>query len=308
MSSRVGYTDLAPWIAVAISIAVLIPSTLWLATKWNYDSIYKEYATGQARAEAEQEFDNRCAILATREEILNCAKDAIKSARETQRSEEDVSAQKQMASWALALLVVSGVLGVLTLIVTVVGVIFVRNTLEATRLGTKAAVDAAEAAIHNNTIIQAEQRPWVTLERQIQCEFSASGNKGMCKWKYGILNRGKLPAQRVRVNQKLVRGGLSHPLEDAFRAFVDEARANALKRSGMVVFASDSASHDTTSMTGGVFEQPGNEYALFVCVTYQHAGGVGIDANLLGINASQAPNALPPQYELLSFSGERVVE
>ncbi|MER9407356.1 hypothetical protein NKI36_25315 [Mesorhizobium caraganae] len=308
MLKRVWDGTVSLWVTIAICSFLLFVTALGFMSARAYDRATQDYQTSRAYDETRRQFEQRCAGLEGKE-IFDCLKEQIETAREPSRSEEDVRAQKEMARWALALLVVSGVLGVLTLIVTIVGVIFVRNTLEATRLGTKAAVDAAEAAIHNNTIIQAEQRPWVTLERQIPCEFRASGDTGMCKWKYGLLNRGKLPAQRVHVTQKLVRGGgFGNPLEKAFRAFVDEARSNALNRSGMVVFAGDALSHDTTSMTGGLFEQPGNEYALFVCVTYQHAGGVGIDANLLGISASQKPNALPPQYELLSFGRERVVE
>ncbi|MER9304161.1 hypothetical protein NKJ06_31565 [Mesorhizobium sp. M0293] len=307
MLKRVWDGTVSLWATIAICSFLLFVTALGFMSTRAYDRATQDYQTGRAYDETRRQFEQRCAGLEGKE-IFDCLKEQIETAREPSRSEEDVGAQKEMARWALALLVVSGVLGVLTLIVTIVGVIFVRNTLEATRLGTSAAVDAAEAAIENNRIIQAEQRPWVTLEREIPCQFSASGNTGMCNWKYGILNRGKLPAQRVRINQKLVRGGITHPLEDAFRAFVDEARRNALNRGGTVVFPNNDAKPDTDCMCAGFFEAPGNEYALFVCVTYQHAGGVGLDANLLGINASQNPKALPHQHDLLSFGGERIVE
>lgn len=127
------YNNAAPWVVVALAIVILVPTSVWLGYQLHNEDAYKEYAAAKAHSEAKNEFERRCAVLSIPEEITRCYSDVVQSAREPQRSEEDLQAQKQMANWALALLVVSSVLGLLSLIAAVVGVVLIRDTLVETR-------------------------------------------------------------------------------------------------------------------------------------------------------------------------------
>jgi hypothetical protein len=181
------------WTLAVITCAFGVAAAYWLGNAKGNQTAYKEYATYQAKAEAEHEFYSRCSILATRKEVIDCAVDAAKSARETQRSEEDVDAQKQMAAWALAMLVISSILGFLTLIAAFVSVVFVRNTLLETR-----------------RIGRAETRAYLSIKGN---GYSTVG--GYITLNFIIKNSGSSPAKNVKATCIL-------------RAFVESKTTNGI--------------------------------------------------------------------------------
>jgi hypothetical protein len=209
-------------------------------------------------------------------------------------------AEDSLAQWMMACL------SIVATGFSIYAVFLVRDTLDANRRAAKAAIDAAQAAIENNKMVQAEQRPWVTLEREIPCEFRASPHQGICRWKYRLFNRGRLPAQGVHVFQKLVRGD-QFTIDRDYEIFVADARKKARERNGTVVFPSEKPGSPVDSLCGNQFSRDGNEYALLVCVTYQHVAGTGIDAYLLGIDAKNDAKSAP-SHDLISFGMNRIVE
>lgn len=117
-----------------------------MVIKSEYNSAYRQAATEKAYREAKQDFYSDCvAERLTGEELTECLDNKIKSAREPQRAEDDLRAQMAMADWALGVLVVSGFLGVVSLIVAGLGVMYVKRTLDATVRAVRAAEDTAIA-------------------------------------------------------------------------------------------------------------------------------------------------------------------
>ena len=131
MSDGNGSKDLGPWIVAGaiLSIAVLC---FWIAfsiSQIGY-SVSQEQATSRAYSEAKKEFEDKCTIKTTIEEVISCFNDAIESGREPGRSEEDVNAQKQMADAAWAMLQATLFIGLLGIGLTFLGIRYIRKTPE----------------------------------------------------------------------------------------------------------------------------------------------------------------------------------
>jgi len=102
-----------------------------------FAGIWAGYISGQGNAESEYHTErysadttqaiNDCFLKtnAASRDAQECVTEAIQSGRDSQRSEQDLNAQRQMAAWAKALLVVTiiqlpiGVVGLLALIITI---------------------------------------------------------------------------------------------------------------------------------------------------------------------------------------------
>lgn len=68
-SFRDWYNSAAIWITVAVGIVIIIPSSVWLGYRLNYNSVYEEYATNQAYTEAKTEFERRCSVLTAHKKL-----------------------------------------------------------------------------------------------------------------------------------------------------------------------------------------------------------------------------------------------
>lgn len=179
-------------------LAMLLPAVWWLAGEYQYNRVYKNIATSQAQEKAEKEFDRECLTLTEPNKILTCYREKIKSARETQRSEEDLQSQKDMASWALGMLIVSGLLGFFSLGVAIYVAVIVRDTLNTSKEATEATIKASkateEAANETRNIGRKQVRAYLSGRGG---EFSLGKEEIICR--FVIRNTGQSPAHNVKI-------------------------------------------------------------------------------------------------------------
>lgn len=105
--------------------------------------------------------DARRACVGRKDDALfDCIYERVAASQEQARGEQDLSAQQRAAASALA----SAVVALLTLVVSVFGVWFVKQTLEATLEAVKESGDATKAMIRQNELTEAAQRPYIVVE------------------------------------------------------------------------------------------------------------------------------------------------
>ena len=133
MSGSDGGKDYGRWIITG-SILLLAALLVWIALSISEIGyrVAKDQATSAAYRDAKQEFQNKCTVKPTLEEVVACFGNAIDAAREPGRSEEDVDAQKQMADAAWAMFEATLFIGFLSIGLTVLGIIYIRQTLAET--------------------------------------------------------------------------------------------------------------------------------------------------------------------------------
>lgn len=126
---------------VGISIAALTIFLIIVRATYSglYERVYHEYATSKHEATRKDEYEKRCSGITAIEELRRCFDDHIKSGWETQRSQEDLYAQKQMAEWTFWTLLVTGFVGVPSVVATIWGVWLVVLNLREARKVTYAA-------------------------------------------------------------------------------------------------------------------------------------------------------------------------
>lgn len=134
--------------------------------------------------------------------LFDCVYERVEASQEQARGEQDLSAQQKSASAALA----SAVIALLTLVVTIIGVGYVRLTLkasleavaEATK-GTGAALAAAEAGMRANQIAEkvgeAQIRPYLLVETSdIKLAITRTGYSSNVAVQVPATNYGNTPA------------------------------------------------------------------------------------------------------------------
>lgn len=124
-----------------------------------YYSGKADYAADQYPSETKRNIDN-CFDLPSRPEISQCVTEAINTSRENQRSEQDLSAQRDMSEsawWSLSL-------GVLQFFATIITLGFVKLTLDATLKAVEDTGNATKAMVRQNELTEAAQRPYVIIE------------------------------------------------------------------------------------------------------------------------------------------------
>lgn len=127
--------------------------------------------------------------------IQKCVEEQVRAQHESQRSEYDLSAQQAMADWALGVLVVSFV----TLIATVAGVIYVRNTLLETRkIGNKQL--RAYVSVISLEIVHTsgDWMPNIRIKFKNFGQTPAYGLKNVCDYEFHRLGQPGQPRFSVR--------------------------------------------------------------------------------------------------------------
>lgn len=89
-----------------------------------------------------------------------CVAGAIQASHEAQRSEADLSAQRQMSDWAFWALIV----GILMAFITTIGTYLIFRQVELTRKAVEDTGNATDAMLDANEIARAAQRPWVAID------------------------------------------------------------------------------------------------------------------------------------------------
>lgn len=88
---------------------------------------------------------------------------------------------------------------------TIAATIVLVFTLRSANKTNKAAIKASEAALEANRIMRNEQRPWLVLNRDLNCEFRDIGDRCTITWNYEFENRGKNPAYDGALNYAFIK-------------------------------------------------------------------------------------------------------
>jgi hypothetical protein len=183
----------------------------WAAMIWSMSAHYAakrvraEAATAQYAQSAAEQIERACASRSGLP-LRECIREQVEANRGDQRSEQDLSAQQEMADWAFWMMVVSAV----TMVLTAIALWFVRGTLEATREAVKDTSEATEAMRQANQIAAAAQRPWLTFSAKL-AKAAGVNEKGLkLTFDVVIKNVGSSPAISCHLNGKMfntLRGG-----------------------------------------------------------------------------------------------------
>lgn len=103
------------------------------ASAENYANSHGEYA--------EEYIQNRCTDLSSTD-LAECIKHAVEASSESQRGEMDLVAQQTMANYTKWLLGVS----LITVVISVIGILYIRDTLRETREAVRAAYAGVDVA------------------------------------------------------------------------------------------------------------------------------------------------------------------
>lgn len=93
------------------------------------EATYHGYATSKAHANADKIYRNQCRKLKSVDHVIECIDEYVKTQGDTQRAQENLYAQKQMAQTAWWMLLTAGFVGVLTILAIIMGVYWVKKTL-----------------------------------------------------------------------------------------------------------------------------------------------------------------------------------
>jgi len=142
-----------------------------------------------------------CPTNASVSSLKQCIEEAIAASRDAQRSEKDLSAQRQMADWAFWVLVASCI----STVVTALGTVFLAIQIDLTRKALKGTNNATDAMREANKIAKSHQRPWVTVAVKLISGifYKEPGGKAWLKTIVVVKNVGNTPAFNLRVNTRL---------------------------------------------------------------------------------------------------------
>ena len=285
-----------------IVVGGVVAAAAWigpLAFLYSYvhQNVYREYAASKEQAALIEAFRTSCSSITDTLALRRCFERQMKGDWETLRAQEDLYAQKQMAEWGFWMVVVSAAIGIPSLAVTAAGVIYVAKTLK--------------AATQANTIMLSDQRPWVTLDREVRCDLLIQDDGVVFVWNYALNNRGRLPGHRVVVDFKVIRYDSFHDALSQLSALVATQKKRAeFDQDGVVIFPDTSGAYWVRSRVSSKIDAQGESYALIVCVTYRHSGdkAVGVDAQLLDIEQDKRFPFGPMTHKLVLYGQQRIVE
>ncbi|MBF5090461.1 hypothetical protein F1640_10635 [Novosphingobium sp. NBM11] len=189
---------------------------------------YKRENTPTAYAEAAKKDAERACVGVEPRAVFECVNEKTEAAYQTAHDEQDLSAQQRAASSALA----SSVLSFFSLLLSGIGVWYVKRTLDATLQAVKDTGDATDemrkANAISNRIAEAELRPYLFVDhlklidiKRFTDEIEEDGesktipNGFSARVSIHLRNYGKVPARNIHVTKRLCmarfyRGELSH--------------------------------------------------------------------------------------------------
>lgn len=150
----------------------------------------QHYAT-----ETANQIERECSAKAG-EAARECIADIVKAERESQRNESDLAAQWKAADWVMWASIIAGA----QLIATVIGLYYIKGTLDETRKAVEDTSEATEAMREANKIAREtskrQMRAYVGVEDHEVINFGIGLTTGhQCK----VWNRGQTPAYDVRI-------------------------------------------------------------------------------------------------------------
>lgn len=176
----------------------------------------QEIKSADYEASAKKQIRDKCLLIVPVEEQVECIRGAEKSARHSEREEQDLSAQKNMALWAFVMVLIAAVTTALSLAgVTLLAYTLrytkhaavaaegmlreANNATEAARDGAREASRAANEAVEANRIAKqvgdAQTRPYLLVDTtKVQIAISRSGCLGNIGIQVPVKNYGNTPA------------------------------------------------------------------------------------------------------------------
>lgn len=120
--------------------------------------------------------------------LRQCVIKSTETAQNQSESRQDLYAQQDMSRWAFWMMIISGC----TLLITGLGIVWIRDTLVETRRAVKAADDAVKVT---RDIGEAQIRPYISIEH---ASAFVDERNGIC-FKVKVKNSGQTPARNVHV-------------------------------------------------------------------------------------------------------------
>lgn len=155
------------WIASGVVGAALAAAFIWNISAYQTQSTLDARSHAQDRSERADERISGACSGAEPGALVECVAEEMKSAREDQRAEYDLSAQNRMAEWAFWVMIVTAI----TAGLTAVALWFIKETLDETRRMVSEAKDATAAA--NQAVTETSR----VGEAQVRAYLSAIGLK-----------------------------------------------------------------------------------------------------------------------------------
>ncbi|WP_143596130.1 hypothetical protein [Tistlia consotensis] len=186
------YSRNAHWLILVVYLAFIAPFIWWSGASQQYNRAYEDYAAANTQQRTQYELQRDCLRLSEPQKALDCLKLKVEANREAQRAEEDLYAQKSMADWTYGAVIVAGSVGLITIVLTFVGVLFVRDTLHETKRTANAAVVSIKEARKNT---QKEIRAYVGFSK-VNLALHDGGKSANII--VSIKNYGSTPAYKVK--------------------------------------------------------------------------------------------------------------
>lgn len=139
--NRDEFGNFAPYIIVVIGLAIVFIFAFEVASS-RERARYEQQRTSKYADDAEANIRRTC-ISVDYSTQAECIRQVIETSNEQQRAERDLSAQQEMARWAFYMLVVSSA----GLVITAVGIYYVRNTLVETRIAVEVTREIGKAQV-----------------------------------------------------------------------------------------------------------------------------------------------------------------
>lgn len=178
--------------AVTVGFALVV-TCLYSLLVWDLSAAQAENRTraegyvGLLSTQAQERLGKVCSAL-DGPALAECISETMATTREHQRAEADLAAQRDMAKWAWAVMLTSA----LSLGVGVVGIYFLKSTLDKTAEAVLVATRSADIA---QKIGEAQVRAYL-----IVAGGSFSVGKGSIRYNIRIKNVGQSPAVNVRAS------------------------------------------------------------------------------------------------------------
>lgn len=247
----------------------------------------------------------------------DCVRKNLESHYQDQATNKDLQAQQDMAFWAFWLLIASaagiGISGF--------GVVLLIRSIGLGRDANIEATKAANAALASNEIMRKEKRPWVVLDREIECEFSDSGHAGQIAWNYNLENKGFGLAHDVKLEWDIVKRHHFQHMKAQLQVYLKEVLGKRGIQQMAVLFPherTDNIRHGPDgwtryredSFTGDPeFFGPDVNFMLMVCVTYrlaENSDEFGFDVRMFHIDESDKFIG-PWGHTILEYGNARLI-
>ncbi len=175
-------------LVAAVILAALFTAVWQSSAIYHHRSAQAEYKAQGYASDRDAEIEDICGRMALGNAI-ECIREKIQATQESQRAQDDLKAQQEMADWAFWMIVAS----VAAVVVTATGVVYVAATLGQTRKGVQAAVDVVDVTREMN---QRQMRAYVGI---VKGEASLDKTTGKLHYRVTIENTGQTPAHNLAI-------------------------------------------------------------------------------------------------------------